>query len=121
MLRAIHVASALPFPLPHAMFIQFPDFEKLLALETVEQDPSEALFKILFDARNNLFKQVRLGRSQTALALLFVKIRRQDLIDGMGRRERDEGEILGDILPVIDKDRFHVVRDDDTDRGARVE
>lgn len=84
MLRAIDVSSAFTFPLPNAVIPQFPDLEELLALEAVKQDPSEALFEILLDARHNLFKQVRLRRSQAALALFFVKVSRQDLVHGMG-------------------------------------
>lgn len=121
MLGAVHVSNAFTFPLSNAVFPHLSDFEKLLTLEAVEKDPSQALFKILSHARHHLFEQIRLRRPEPALTLFFVKIRGQNLVDGMGRRERDEGEILGDILPIIDKDRFQVIRHDDADRGPRVE
>ncbi len=44
-----------------------------------------------------------------------------NLVDRMRVGERDQLVVLGDILPIVDKDSLDMVRDRDPDRRACVE
>lgn len=104
MLGAVHVPRAFALPFTHAILPKLANFKELLALKAIEKDSTETFSEILLHACHDFFEQIGFSGSKAAFALLFVEIVRQDLVDRRFRGERDEGEVLGDILPVINED-----------------
>lgn len=121
MLGAINVSRSFALPFPGTGFPELSDFEKLFAFEPIQQDPPEALFKVLLDAYDDFLEEIGVRGAESAFAFFFVKVRVEDDVDGGLGRKWDKGEILGDVLPVVDQDGFEVVGNEEADRRARVE
>ena len=121
MLGPIDVAGFLIGELPLAAFHLLADLEPLLALEAVQQDAPERLVEILAQAGDDFFEEIVLHGAGAAAQFLFLEVGGQDLVDGVRVREGDEGEVLGDVFPVVDEQGFDVVGDGEADGGAGVE
>lgn len=121
MLCTIAISRVLASPFSLAGFPKLTRLKVLLTFKTVEQDSSYAHLKILPDTVNNLLEQIGLRRAEVAVSFFLIEIQGHDLVDGIFCGERDEGQILGDVLPVIDENGFKGVGEGYADRGSRVE
>lgn len=105
MLHTINIPR-IPFPLPHAPDFPFrpgvPSIIILLSLKLIKQNPAQTFVKVILHAAHHFFEQIRLGAAGAAFNLLFGKIGVEDGVDGVWRREGEEGQGFGDGFPVVD-------------------
>jgi hypothetical protein len=94
------------------------DHEMTPSCLPVQQDAAEALVEILAHAGNDLLQNLHGSRALLTMGALVGEIVVQNLVYRMSMRQRHELLVLRDVLPVVDKHGFQVIRNGKLDRRA---
>lgn len=87
----------------------------------VEEDTAKGLVKVLLESGECLMQDVNLRGTLRTLRRLVSSVVLEDLGDGLGVGEGDQLVVLGDVLPVINKDSLQAIWDLELDRWSSVE
>jgi hypothetical protein len=117
-LAAVDIAQSLARMIAVALLELLVPVEVQVPLEPIEEDAPESFVEVFLDSGDDFFEDVGVCRTGTTMCHLGLLVLVEELCDGDGGGRWRDLVLFGDFLPVVHKDGFESVGDEDFDCGS---
>ena len=117
-LAAVNIAQSLARMIAVALLELLVPVEVQVPLEPIEEDAPESFVEVFLDSGDDFFEDVGVCRTGTTMCHLGLLVLVEELCDGDGGGRWRDLVLFGDFLPVVHKDGFESVGDEDFDCGS---